>query len=129
MIVGTRVMLVDDVLESQESSAALLAAEGYEVSRAADVEGALQALSKHRPAAVLFQVLHPANGAIDFVRRLALSPHTSTVPVVVVTALNQYQVGSFLDGVPGVRRVLNPPCSPEALRQAIAVAVRYAKTL
>jgi len=93
----------------------------------ADGEGALQVLSKRRPAAILFQILDPANGAIDFVRQLALSRDASTVPVVVVTALNDYQVGSFLDGVPGIRRILHSPCSPEALRQAMSDAIRYTK--
>jgi CheY-like chemotaxis protein len=125
--VKNSVVVVDDVPESQESSTALLTAEGYEVESVANGEGALQMLSKRRPTAVLFQVLDPANGAIDFVRRLALSRHASSVPVVVVTALNEYQVGSFLDGVPGVRRVLHSPCTPEALRQAMADAVRYTK--
>ncbi len=120
-------MLVDDVLESRETSAALLAAEGYEVSRAADGEGALQALSKRRPAAVLFQILTPANAAIDFVRRLALSRHAHSVPVVVMTALNEFQVGSFLGGVPGVRRILHSPCPPESVREAVEQAVRYSK--
>jgi CheY-like chemotaxis protein len=121
------VVLVDDVLESQESSRALLSAEGYDVSRVADGEGALKALSKRRPAAVLFQMLKPANEAIDFVRRLALSRHALSVPVVVVTALNEVQAGSLLHGVPGVRRILHSPCSPEDLRHAMAQAVRYSK--
>lgn len=121
------VVLVDDVRDSQESSTALLTAEGYEVSVVADGDGALQVLSKRRPAAILFQILDPANGAIDFVRQLALSRDASTVPVVVVTALNDYQVGSFLDGVPGIRRILHSPCSPEALRQAMSDAIRYTK--
>jgi hypothetical protein len=89
---------------------------------------ALQAISKRRPAAVLFQILNPANAAIDFVRRLAISRHALSVPVVVMTALNEFQVGSFLGGVPGVRRILYFPCPSEALREAVDQAVRYSKT-
>jgi len=121
------IVLVDDVPASQDSSTELLTAEGYEVSTVSDGEGALQALSKRRPTAVLFQILEPANGAIDFVRRLALSRHASSVPVVLVTALNEFQVGSFLNGVPGVRRILHSPFTPEDLRLAMAQAVRYSK--
>jgi len=126
-MVGTSVMLVDDVPESQESSAALLDADGYEVSRLADGEEALRELSKRRPAAVLFQILEPANAMIDFVRRMALSRNAAFVPVVVLTALNEFQVGSFLNGVPGVRRIFYSPCPPEVLREAVAQAVRYSQ--
>jgi len=116
---------VDDVPESQDSSAALLSAEGYEVSTASDGEGALELISKRRPNAVLFQLLEPANGAIDFIRRLALSRHALSVPVVLVTALNEFQLGSFLNGVPGVRKVLYAPCLPAVLKDTVALAVRY----
>jgi len=119
------IMLVDDAPASQDSSTALLTAEGYEVSTASDGEQALELLSKHRPNAVLFQILDPANGAIDFVRRLALSRHALSVPVVLVTALNEFQLGSFLNGIPGVRKVLYSPCPPDVLKDAVAQAVRY----
>jgi len=119
------IMLVDDVPASQDSSTALLTAEGYEVSTASDGEGALELLSKHRPNAVLFQILDPANGAIDFIRRLALSRHVLSVPVVLVTVLNEFQLGSFLNGIPGVRKVLYSPCPPDVLKEAVAQAVRY----
>ena len=118
---------MDDVPESQDSSAALLSAEGYEVSTASDGEGALELISKRRPNAVLFQLLEPANGAIDFIRRLALSRHALSVPVVLVTALNEFQLGSFLNGVPGVRRILYSPCPPAALKDAVAQAVRHSQ--
>jgi CheY-like chemotaxis protein len=118
------IVLVDDVPESQDSSTALLAAEGYEVSTASDGEEALQLLGKRRPNAILFQILQPPNGAIDFVRRLALTRQAFSVPVVLVTALNEFQLGSFLNGVPGVRKVLYSPCSPAVLKDAVAQAVR-----
>ena len=120
------IMVVDDVAESRDTAAALLTADGYDVSTASDGEEALEGISKLRPSAVLFQIRDPARGVIDFVRLLALS-RQAFVPVVVVTALNEYQVGSFLNGVPGIRRILHFPCSPEDLRRATAQVVRYAQ--
>jgi CheY-like chemotaxis protein len=127
MIMGPSVMLVDDVLESQESSAAVLTGEGYEVSLAAGVEEALRSLSKRQPDAVLFQIMEPANGAIDFVRRLALSTHARFVPVVVLIAPNKFQLERSLSGMPGVRRILYSPGPPEVLRTALSHAVRYSR--
>lgn len=118
------IVVVDDVVESRETAAALLTAEGYDVTTASDEEEALEGISKRRPSAVLFQIRDPARRVIDFVRLLALS-RQAFVPVVVVTALNEFQVGSFLNGVPGVRRILYFPCSPDDLRRATAQAVGY----
>jgi len=122
---SSNIALVDDVPKSQDTSTALLTSEGYEVSMASDGEEALQLLGKRRPNAVLFQILEPPDGAIDFVRRLALTRHAFSVPVVLVTALNEFQLGSFLNGVPGVRRILYSLCPPDVLKDAVAQAVRH----
>ena len=126
--VRNSVLIVDNVTESQESTSSLLEAEGYDVSSVSDGDTALKTIAKTRPAAILFRVLDPPVGAIDFVRRLALSRHVMSVPVVVVTALNEYQVGSFLDGVPGIRRVVHSASPPKDMLAAVAQAVQYSKS-
>lgn len=117
--------MVDDQPESRESASALLAAEGYEVSGFSDGEEAIRSLETRRPSAILYRILEPANAVIGFVRRMALSRYVLSVPVVVVTALNEFQVGSFLNGVPGVRRIVYSPCEPEALLGAISRAMQF----
>lgn len=121
------IVVVDDAAESRDIAAALLAAEGYDVSTASGEEEALEAILQRPPSAVLFQIREPAKRAIDFVRRLALSRQAMFVPMVLVTRLSEFQVESFLNGVPGVRKILSFPCSPEDLRKATATAVRYAR--
>jgi len=121
------VLLVDDVPGSQESTSALLTAEGYDVSAASDGELALKAVAERLPAAIVYRILEPANAVIDFVRRLAFQRSTAVVPVVMLTALNEYQLGSFLNGVPGVRRIVVSPCEPEVLLAAVALAVKHSK--
>lgn len=120
----SKVVIVDDVRESLATASAFLTDEGYEVAPASSSEQALKMIEGRRPDAVLFRILNPANGAIDFVRRLALNREARMLPVVMVTALNEYQIGSFLNGVPGVRRILYEPCAPEALRESMALALR-----
>ena len=122
----SRIVVVDDVVESRDAAAAVLKAEGYDVSTAIDGEAALEGIAKQKPSAILFQVRDPAKRVIEFVRLLALS-RQAFIPVIVVTALNEFQVGSFLNGVPGVRKILYYPCSPEDLCRAAAQAVRYAQ--
>lgn len=120
------VLVVDGVTESQETTSVLLKAEGYDVSSVPDVEQALKSVDEQKPTAILFQILDPAKGVIEFVRRLALSRAAKDVPVVVVTALNEFQLGSFLNGVPGIRRIVYSPSPPEALLGALAQAVKAA---
>lgn len=116
---------MDDRSESRESTAKLLTGEGYDVSGVQDGDEALAGLGKHRPSAILFRILEPANAAIEFVRRMAISRYALAVPVVVVTALTEFQMGSFLNGVPGVRKIVYSPCEPQALLGALAQAVQY----
>lgn len=118
------VLIVDDVPESRESLSAMLEEEGYEVRAVFGAEAALKAAAAKPPGVILFRILDPPQGAIDFVRRLALDD-AMRVPVVVVTALNEFQLGSFLNGVPGVRRVVYVPCGPEDLLAAVAQAAQY----
>jgi CheY-like chemotaxis protein len=120
-----KVVIVDDDPAALGVSVDLLTAEGYEVLSATGIEQALQLIEDRRPGVVLFSILKPPADAIDFARRLALSGSSKFTPVVTVTALNEYQVGSFLDGVPGVRRIVQSPCSADALRAEIAHALQH----
>jgi hypothetical protein len=47
------------------------------------------------------------------------------VPVVVVTALNEFQMDSFLNGVPGIRRVILSTRPPKDVMAAVAQVLRY----
>jgi CheY-like chemotaxis protein len=122
-----RVLVVQDDPAARAETVALLAKEGYEVLSASDVDGALETVEDRKPRAVLFRILHPPAGVIDFARRLALSSSNKFVPVVMVTALNEYQLGSLLNGIPGVRRIVYPSCSSDTLRAEIAHALQHVR--
>jgi CheY-like chemotaxis protein len=121
-----RIVVVDDAPESLSSAVALLTGEGYEVDGAADGDAAVQVIASRQPALIVYQILQPANGAIAFIRRLALTRELRPIPVLLVTALSEYQVASFLSGMSGVRRLLRAPCPPEALLEAVALALPHA---
>jgi CheY-like chemotaxis protein len=122
-----RVLVVEDDAAARAKTVALLAKEGYEVLSASDVDGALQTVEDRKPRAVLFRILHPPEGVIDFARRLALSSLNRFIPVVMVTALNEYQLGSLLNGIPGIRRIVYPSCSSDALRAEIGHALQHVR--
>ena len=125
--VKDKVLVVDDDPAALLATTSLLTQEGYEVFSASGIDQALQAVEDRKPGVVLFEILRPPAGAIDFARRLALSDSTKYVPVVTVTALNEYQIASFLNGIPGVRRIVQSPSEPDALRAEVAFALRHVR--
>jgi len=122
-----KVLVVDDDPTALLATTALMAEEGYEVFSASGIDQALQAVEDRKPGAVLFGILRPPASAIDFARRLALSSSNKFTPVVTVTALNEYQIASFLNGIPGVRRIVQSPSAPDALRAEVAYALRHVR--
>jgi len=127
MATKDNVLVVDDDAHSLSATTALMAGEGYDVLSASGIDQALQMVEDRKPRVVLFGILKPPAVAIDFARRLALSDAGKYLPVVTVTALNEYQVASFLNGIPGVRRIVQLPCAPDALRAEVANALRHAR--
>jgi len=122
-----KVVLADDQPATSSVTAKLLAADGYEVVQASGIDQTLKALEDGGRKVVVFAILKPPTLAIDFARRLALNSSIRFTPVVMITALDEYQVGSFLDGVPGVRRIVPSPCDVDALRAEIAHAIRHVR--
>jgi DNA-binding response OmpR family regulator len=120
-----RVVVVDEDQGARQATSGLLTADGYEVVQASGIDEALSALEDGGQGVVVFRILKPPAIAIDFARRLALNRAIQFTPVVMVTSLDEYQIGSFLDGVPGVRRVVPSPCGADALRAEVAHAMRY----
>jgi CheY-like chemotaxis protein len=125
--VKDKVLVVDDDPAALLATTALLTEEGYEVLSASTIDQALQTVESRKPGVVLFGILRPPAGAIEFARRLALSGSTKFTPVVTVTGLNEYEVGSVLHGVPGIRRIVPSTCAPDALRAEVAGMLRYAR--
>jgi len=122
-----KVVLVDDEQATRGATSNLLVADGYDVVPASGNDQALKVLEEGGQEVVVFSILKPPTLAIDFARRLALNNSIRFTPVVMITALNEYQVGSFLDGVPGVRRIVPSPCDADTLRAEIAHAIRHVR--
>lgn len=81
-------LVVDDDLRSRELLTALLTAQGYRVTQAADGAEALAAAARQAPDVVLLDVMMPVMDGFETCRRLKQQPQTAIVPVLLVTALN-----------------------------------------
>jgi len=122
---GQKLLLVEDEPDSRKLYADLLSSEGYEVRVATSGEEALGMINGYRPDAILLDVMLPGKSGIDVARELAHRSDTSEIPVVVITALNEFSTGGGLAAIPGIRRFIYKPCRPKTLIEGVEDAIRY----
>lgn len=85
---SARVLVVDDEERNCRLFAAMLEVEGYMVTTAASGEEALELARSGSPDIVLLDILMPVMDGFEVARRLKADPATQSVPVVMVTALD-----------------------------------------
>jgi adenylate cyclase len=83
-----RILVVDDTPQNVRLLGDLLVAKGYDVTAAASGAEALAQIEKQRPDLVLLDVVMPGLSGYDVCRRIRENPATTTLPVVMVTALD-----------------------------------------
>ncbi len=121
----TTVLLVDDEPDTRQMYKDLLESEGYEVSLASSGEEALQRINGYRPDVIVMDIMLPGQDGIQIARELSRRKETAEIPIVMITALNSFWVGSGIAEVPGIRRFIYKPCRPRTLMEGIEDAVRY----
>ncbi len=84
----TRLLVVDDTPNNVKLLSDLLRARGYEVATAASGLEALARVETERPDLVLLDVVMPEMSGYEVCRRIRANPATTTLPVVMVTALD-----------------------------------------
>jgi CheY-like chemotaxis protein len=80
------VLVVEDDPWTRTVTTALLAGEGYAVVEARNGEEGLELASEHSPDVVLLDLALPAKSGLEVLRELKTGSHTSTIPVIVVSA-------------------------------------------
>ncbi len=86
-----RILIVDDdedarVLLMRALSKSTL---GLEVITAADGHQALEVIARHRPDAVITDIMMPRMNGFDLCAALRANPGTADIPVIIVTALEE----------------------------------------
>ena len=88
-LITGRVLIVDDQEANRLLLQDLLESQGHEVTEAVDGVEALQRVADAAPDVVLLDVGMPGIDGFEVCRRLKADPATATIPVLLVTALNQ----------------------------------------
>jgi DNA-binding NarL/FixJ family response regulator len=115
---GERLLVVDDEPNLLRAVAAMLRAEGYEVTTARSGRDALMHVAKSVPDLVVSDIRMPGMDGYQLARSLRDSPRTSLVPIVFLTAKGETEdrVEGFRTGVDAY---ITKPFEPEELLAVI----------
>lgn len=109
------ILIVDDDDFNRKLLGAQLAGEGYAVRSAAGGEEALAAVSEQLPDLILLDVMMPGIDGFEVTRRLKMDSRTSSIPIVLVTALEDRE--SHIKGLEvGAEEFLSKPVDRTELR-------------
>lgn len=86
---GCRVLLVDDNEQNLELLQAYLDELGCELRTALDGPEALDEIAKHPPDLILLDIMMPKMSGFQVCKRIKAAPGTASIPVIMVTALNE----------------------------------------
>lgn len=117
---GASVLVIDDVAEARELSAAWLDLRGFRCTLAEDGPSGLAIAQDEVPDVILLDFSMPGMDGAEVVRRLGADERTRGIPIVMLTAI--------LEAVPTATRAavaacIGKPCDPDRLVDVIAQAV------
>src|SRR5262245_40271257 len=88
-VLSSRVLVVDDNAANRDVLARRLTREGHQVVTAANGASALELVATQEFDLVLLDLIMPEMNGFDVLRRLKATKHTSHVPVIVISALDE----------------------------------------
>jgi CheY-like chemotaxis protein len=86
---GSRVLIADDNEQNRELLDAYLADEGYEILMANDGQETLEVVAAQQPDLILLDIMMPRMSGYEVCEKLKADPETQSIPVLMVTALNE----------------------------------------
>jgi two-component system CheB/CheR fusion protein len=116
-----RILVVEDLHDSADSTSCLLELWGYETIVAYDGERALELAATHRPEVVLLDIGLPKIDGYEVARRLRQLPGTEKTLVVAITGYGrEADVQRCKEA--GIDRHFLKPVDPAQLRQVLTIA-------
>ena len=82
-----KVLIVDDEMDMRIFLSTLLETSGYKAIIAVNGEEGIQKARKHKPAAIILDVLMPKSGGIQMYRQVKTDENLKTTPVIVISAI------------------------------------------
>jgi CheY-like chemotaxis protein len=120
------ILVVDDDLDARHIHAGYLRAKGCTVATAADGRKGIEKANDLKPDVIVLDLAMPRVDGWTVLRRLRESSWTTTIPIVVVSAVMDARNEAFAAGCDAF---LEKPCPPEVVWLQIRAMFRVAATL
>ena len=114
------ILVVDDESPARELLASYLETEGYDVASAASGAEVIEKARELRPSAITLDILMPGGSGFETLFKLKNTPDVAHIPVIVVSVVDQKQMGFTL----GAAEYLVKPVQRSALLEAVRKHVR-----
>jgi adenylate cyclase len=114
------ILVVDDESPARELLASYLETEGYDVASAGSSAEVIEKARQLRPSAITLDILMPGGSGFETLFKLKNTPDVAHIPVIVVSVVDQKQMGFTL----GAAEYLVKPVQKSALLEAIRKHVR-----
>lgn len=113
-----KILVTDDDPRNRKLQETLLRANGYEVRSADSGRAALDLVAAEPPDLILLDLMMPDMDGFEVVRQLKADPATRSLPIIMVTALDDDGSRARLAAA-GVSEVINKPVDRWALQACI----------
>jgi signal transduction histidine kinase/ActR/RegA family two-component response regulator len=115
-----RILVVDDDEAARELSTRILEKQGYQVETAESGAEGLAAIAKSPPDLVVLDVMMPGMDGWQVLEQLKAEPDTADIPVVMLSMLNEREMGLSL----GADDYITKPVDKARLRESVSVLVK-----
>jgi PAS domain S-box-containing protein len=112
------ILVVDDELAARELLASYLDAE-YRIVMAESGTEAVKKAQQLRPDAITLDVLMPGGSGFDTLLSLRKLPETANIPIIIVSIIDQKQVGFALGAAEYLMKPIRKPALLEAIRKHV----------
>ena len=112
------VLVVEDDPEINELIGAYVELSGFSCRRVTRGNDAIREALKHPPILIVLDVMLPDLDGFEICKRLRLDPRTATVPIIMLTALDQSEMRARALQC-GVTEYMTKPFDPDRLMAAI----------
>lgn len=83
---ASRILVVDDDPDALDLAVAMIEGGGYEIETATSGREALDAIARHRPDAIILDLMLPEMDGFEVVHRMSLNSDWRSIPVILLTA-------------------------------------------
>jgi DNA-binding response OmpR family regulator len=113
-----KILIIEDDEELAQLLHDRLQAEGFEVLITYDAYQGVEFVHKRKPDLIILDLMLPAGGGAMVLKNIKLSSYTATIPVLVLTGLEEEEYKKKLGDIE-VREVIKKPFEHEQLIAAI----------